>query len=256
MITAQTEISALEAKRGYSLMEEVLKHQPEEVKQKVRWLVEASGIRQDDPLFLILLASRINHVLLEKAPSDLENSFSVGFIRLDGRFENHYQKLDEILGMHLKKEESHYKLLEETSLRISESKINQAIDRILAENNLNKRGRIPARMAAIISTSLACGIALVVGSLGGWGWATSQFTQKDAVYLSRQEQNLLDWARSREGKLAKDLFQWNDDLGDRSCQKKVKDLGVTIQIGAARATSGYCWIWIVPTNRRTFVRVQ
>jgi hypothetical protein len=248
------DLEAIKSNRKYALMEEVLKHQPEEVKEKVRWLVELSGIRPNDPIFLILLSCRIVHVLVEKAPQDLGDGFDAGLVKLAASLEKYLEKLEASQQQHFEREKKHYQQLEAAALKISEAKIASAIDRILANNDLTKKGKVSPRVLAIIATGLVSVTSLVAGFVAGWGWTAGQYQRKDAVYLSREELALLDWSKSSEGRYAKQLFAWNDDLGDRSCQRKVRDLGVTIQIGTATATSGYCWIWIEPSSKRTYVR--
>jgi hypothetical protein len=249
-----TDIEAIKSNRKYALMEEVLKHQPEDVKERVRWLVELSGIRPNDPIFLILLSCRIVHVLLEKAPQNIGDGFDASLVKLAASLEKYLEKLEESQKIHFDKEKKHYQQLEAAALKISEAKVNSAIERILADNDLSRKGKISPRIWAIIATGAVGVTSMLTGLLAGWGWTTGQYARTDAVYLSREELNLLDWAKSDRGRYAKELFAWNDDLGDRSCQKKVKDLGVTIQIGTATATSGYCWIWVEPSSKRTYVR--
>lgn len=244
--TTTQEVEKLENLKGYALMDEVLKYQPAEIKRKVRWLVDISGIRPDDPLFLMLLVGRINQVLFEKVPSDIEISFDAGRTKIAGTLEEYLHQLT-------REQEAVLVRHEKAALSISEAKINQAIDRILAENDLHLKGRLSAKAWATLLTSLFGCLVFGVGGIGGYGWAKMQLQQEEATYLSREELNLLEWAKSKEGQLAKNLVSWNEDLVNQECQKKVEALNVTISIGTSKAQSGYCWIWTVPPQQRTFI---
>ena len=246
---APTDIDKLSnlSDKSYSLIEEVLKHQPEEIKQKVRWLVEMSGLRQDDPLFLILLACRINHVLIENAPNDLENCFEINRKRTVEVLEKQRQEF----GVAQQKQLERY---QQAALDLAESKIRIAIAKILEDNGIeNKKGKFTPRVMGSILASVTAAIALIVGFGAGWSFESAMLGKKNLVNLTASELNTLEWAKSKEGIFAKQILDWNEDLYNQHCQKNVRDLNVTIQIGMAKATSGYCWIWTVPPSDRTFV---
>ena len=240
------ETQSTDVQSGYSLLEEVLKHQPKDIRRKVRWLVEISGIREDDPLFLVLLASRINHVLLENAPSALENSLDacrVGLIEIQ---QDYLARLEEVQTKYV--EES-----KQVALDIAEAKIKRAIARILADNNLSKKGWISPKVLGMITVSVVVAISSSLSFLGGLSYERGLRQKNHLVAMSLEQRNLLNWAESKEGKLAKQVMDWNEDLLNRECTKKVRALNVTIQLGTAKATSGYCWLWVEPPSKRTYI---
>ncbi|WP_036486866.1 DUF6753 family protein [Myxosarcina sp. GI1] len=245
----ETPVEELEniADDGYSLAEEILKHQPEEIKNKVRWLIKKSGIREDDPLFLILLACRINHILLENAPNDLENSFELGSQKIVNVFETHIDKLTEFEKKQLDRHSLH-------ALRVSITKVNDAVVKVLKDNGVETKqeGKIPPKVKGMITVAISSAIFLIIGWIFGWSFETAVLGKRNQVNLSNAELAIYKWAMSREGRFAKQILDWNEDLLGQECQKKVGDLGVTIQIGTAKATSGYCWIWTVPPAKRNF----
>lgn len=246
MSLEQTIIKHENQPQGYSLLDEVLKHQPESIRRKVRWLVEISGIREDDPLFLVLLSSRINHVLLEDAPSNLENSLDTCRVTLVKVQQEYLNRLQEVQTKYV--EES-----KQVALDIAEAKVKSAIARILAENNLTKKGWMSPKVLGMITTSIAITISLTIGFIGGWSFDRVIRHKNNLMALSLAQRNLLDWAQSKEGKLAKQILDWNEDILDRECTRKVRSLNVTIRLGTAKATSGYCWVWIEPPSKRNFV---
>jgi hypothetical protein len=229
-----------------SLMDEVLMHQPKDVQRQVRKLVEMSGIDQDDPYFLILLCCRINQILLQNAPIDLEKSFDNGRSSIVQMFEQYVLKLEQSQSKHL---EEHRR----AALDISISKLNIAIAKILEDNNIDvKKGKFTPRVLGIITAAITAAISLMVGFGAGWSFDKAILSKKQLVNLTAEQIALLKWAEGKEGTFAKKILDWNEDLVGQECQKNVRDLNVTIQIGSAQATSGYCWIWTVPPDQRDF----
>ena len=71
--------------------------------------------------------------------------------------------------------------------------------------------------------------------------------------LTVEEAALLDWAQSPEGQQARELMRWNSGLlDDRSCEREVERLGVTLELQGRSARSGFCILWVVPPEQRQF----
>lgn len=229
-----------------SLMDEVLMHQPKETQRDVRKLVEMSGMDQEDPYFLILLSCRIIQILLQNAPGDLEKSVDQSRLEIVKTFDSYIEKLrdsqDEIFRQH-----------SQTALDQSIAKVNNAIAKTLEDNNIEiKKGKFTPRVWGGIISSAAAAIALSVGFVGGWSFDKAVLAKTNTVNLSPEQEVLLKWAESKEGKFSKKILEWNEDLIGQECQKKVSDLNVTIKLGTAEATSGYCWVWTEPPGKRNF----
>lgn len=92
----------------------------------------------------------------------------------------------------------------------------------------------------------------------GLGWTSTQLTKPELApgaprQLTLDEAETLRWAKSREGKLARNLVQWNDDLlTNLDCTKDVERLGVTLNVQGKPSTFGYCALWVVPPEERRF----
>lgn len=157
---------------------------------------------------------------------------------------------------HLKKEEVHYKKLEKAALSITEAKLSKVLAKLAPSEHINSKSAFFSKLLVRGGMSLAVIASLGIGGIAGWGINQQKYNRTEAYYLNREELNLLEWAKSEEGQFARQIFLWNADLGDLSCQNKVKDLGVTIQIGTAKAISGYCWIWTVEPKQRKFIQSQ
>ncbi|MDJ0572473.1 MAG: hypothetical protein QNJ53_26000 [Pleurocapsa sp. MO_192.B19] len=217
------------------LMDQVLMYQPPLVQRQVRKLVRMSGIKQDDPYFLILLSCRINQILLENAPNSLEKSL-----------DNYFQRVLNFQGDRL---EQH----RQVALDISIAKLNNAIAKTLEDNGIeSKKGFFKSLVWIRLVNAISTATALSVGFASGWSFDKAVLAKANTVNLSPTEIGLLEWAQSKEGKFAKDLLDWNEDLLGQECQKKVSSLNVTIEIGSAKATSGYCFVWTEPPRERSF----
>ncbi len=244
----QKELEELTSLTGneYSLMDEVLMHQPREIQRQVRKIVEMSGIERDDPYFLILLTCRIVQILLQNAPGDLEKSCSQSRLEIVKTFDSQIQKLrdsqDEIFRQH-----------SQSALELSIAKVNNALALVLEDNNIEtSKGKFTPRVWGAIISSAAAAIALSIGFIGGWSFDKAVLAKTNTVNLSPDQEVLLKWAQSKEGQFAKNILEWNEDLIGQQCQKKVSALNVTIKIGSAEATSGYCWVWTEPPEKRKF----
>lgn len=217
------------------LMDQILMYQPPLVQRQVRKLVRMSGIKQDDPYFLILLSCRINQILLENAPNNLEKSLN-----------DYFQRVRDFQNSQL---EQH----RQAALDISITKLNDAIVKTLEDNGIEVKKRIFTLKSWIrIVNTFAMAIGISVGFVSGWSFNKAILAKANVVNLTPTEIGLLEWAQSREGQFAKNLIDWNEDLLDRECQEKVSSLNVTIEVGLDKATSGYCFIWTEPPSRRSF----
>ena len=246
------ELSELSSLNGNerSLMDEVLMHQPRDVQRDVRKLVEISGIEPDDPFFLILLCCRVNQILLQTAPKQLENSFDNGRRTLIGMFEEYAEKLSTAQKQYL--EDSKKDILE-----ISVGRLDNAIARVLENNNIDlKKGKFTPRVKGVIAASISSGIALLLGTGMGWSMNKAVLAKTNVYPMSAEEKVALMWALSPEGKFARKLLLWNEDLFGQECQEKVKDLGITFQIGTAKAVSGFCAVFTVPPSQREFITAE
>ncbi|MBD1854785.1 MULTISPECIES: DUF6753 family protein [Leptolyngbya] len=109
---------------------------------------------------------------------------------------------------------------------------------------------------AALPISIFGGVMVAIGV--GLGWAGTQLAKPELApgaprQLTLDEAETLRWAKTREGKLARNLVQWNDDLlSDLDCTKDVDRLGVTLNVQGKPSTFGYCALWVVPPEERRF----
>jgi hypothetical protein len=63
----------------------------------------------------------------------------------------------------------------------------------------------------------------------------------------------LRWLKSADGKLAKNLIRWNSGmLENLNCLEDVERLNVTLEVQGKKAESGFCLLWVVPSQDRKF----
>ena len=233
--------------KAKSLMEEVLEDYPESTKKKVRGIVKLSGISERDPLFLILLVCRITHVLVEDAPAQIARTFEQGRVSLLRLFDDEKNKLLDVQGKSLE-------LHRQAAIDVTVAKITTILEKELEQRGLNDKRKVSPQLIGVISTATTAVISLLIGFGAGWSFDVAALGKDNLTRLSASDEVALNWIKSQEGVLAKNIVTWNEDLSDKSCESKVRDLNVTIQIGTAKALSGYCWLWVEPPDRRRFER--
>ena len=217
-----------------SLLEEIVNKQGEpEAKAVIRSLAQATGLSENDPLFLLLIGLSPVGITLEKSPNVIKQTF----------LQCHNQ---------LKRELQDY---EKMATQGIEHEIATSVRVLLKKTEVSKA---QVTLKSLIGAG-AIALALVsVGLLGGFGISQKQVAAQrldpsGAVQLTLEEANAMTWAMSPEGQYAKTLLSWNEDLLADQCQQQVNELGVTIQVGARKAKSGFCLVWTEPPEKRKYV---
>ena len=256
-LNTNSKVIEIEKQKGLKLLEEVLKYQPEETKEKIYWWIKVSKVKPQDPLFLLLLGCRVVQVLFEKAPDEISGIYEQKNSELYSEYVKFLERLQEQFSQHLNETDTYLKRLENLAIQSTREKLAKAVNQIIEESKKSDRGSVlkwsfsPQILFKILGAA-STALVMVGGFIGGSLYTARNYAVREAVYLNAEEQVLLKWAKSREGQLARDLVTWNEDLLDKSCKKKVEALGVTIQIGKAQATNGYCWLWVEPASKRKF----
>jgi hypothetical protein len=216
-----------------SLLDIALEGQSEEYRRKVLELAFKGKIEPTDPIFLILLATGRLEVLIQESPKP--EDFELAFDQWVGR-------INKTLASY-----------ERVAVEKQEGQIAEAVNSLVRQTELTRwrtsaLALIPA--AGILLTTLG------VGALMGWMgvlWLQGGFAPGEAVHLTLEQAETLRWATSTEGKFARNLMRWNaDSLSNLECKKEVRRLGVTLEVAARPATSGFCTIWVEPVKKRKF----
>jgi DNA polymerase III delta prime subunit len=209
-----------------SLMAEVLEDKDVGFRAKVLNLVVRYGLSGNDPLFLMLIAIGNLQVMLEEAPAALTLS------------------LEELRS---KQEKSASEAVARTQSLVAES----VRELIKKTETLQLRRPFKILMPGLALFALIYGLGLVSGI--GMSVSLKAIANSGQRLLSLKEASLLDWAKSPEGKYAKQLYEWNKDyLAGNRCQQEMKTLGVHLNQGNSTAISGFCTLWVVPPQARQY----
>lgn len=94
-------------------------------------------------------------------------------------------------------------------------------------------------------------VLLISGWISQWFFQGKIPTQYPHVRLTQEDIALLEWAKSSEGKRAKNLISWNSGLLI-DCTKEVEKMGIRLEVRGRKAVYGFCPLWVVPPNERRF----
>lgn len=217
-----------------SLLEEIVNKQGEpEAKAVIRALAQATGLSENDPLFLLLIGLSPIGITLDKSPNIIKQTF----------LQCHNQ---------LKRELQDYEKMATQSI---EHEVSKSVSALLHKTEVTK-SRVT--LDSFLSAGLIALCLVVAGLLGGFGISQKQVAKQrldpsGAVQLTLEEANAMDWAMSPDGQYAKTLLSWNEDLLAGQCQQQVSELGITIRVGNRKAKGGFCLVWTEPPEKRKYV---
>ena len=217
-----------------SLLEEIVNKQGEpEAKAVIRSLAQATGLSENDPLFLLLIGLSPVGITLEKSPNIIKQTF----------LQCHNQ---------LKRELQDY---EKMATQGIEHEIATSVRKLLEKTEISKA---QVTLKSLVGAGVIALALVSLGLLGGFGISQRQIAAQrldpsGAVQLTLEEASAMTWAMSPDGQYAKTLLSWNEDLLAGQCQSQVNELGVTIQVGVQKAKSGFCLVWTEPPEKRQYV---
>lgn len=215
----------VELKKTESLLSEFLDDKDDIFKAKVLNIVVKHGLPSNDPLFLLLFATSSLQVMLEEAPSALH--------------------------LTLEKARKTQTQIAKEATQTTKSEIAKATRELITKTEALQLSR-PTKV--LIPGLSLFAIIFGLGLLSGVG-ATVSFNQlaSSGRVLSVAEAAKLDWANSEEGKYAKNLWEWNKNyLQSGNCLTDMQQLGVKLTFGTQTALGGFCALWAVPPNERTY----
>jgi hypothetical protein len=217
------------------LLAEALKGKTERFKRRVLDFISKSGLSQDDPLFLVLVATGHLEVMLEEAPDTLQLLF-----------ENWNKDLARNL-----------ELVEHVAVERQKVAINRAANALIHEALLREgRNLLNSVFPAAILFFFTLGVGFIMGVLmPPWitGIIGGGYTKVQSTLLTWNELDAMKWAMSNEGKFARNLINWNRGyLENGECVKDAQRLGVVLSQYGQKAKSGHCFVWAVPPQERKF----
>ena len=215
---------------------EALKGKSEEFKKQVLSFAVSCGLSQDDPLFLILVATGQLETMLKDAPEVLQLLF---------------ETWNQDLARNLQK-------VEKVAVERQKVAIDRAAHALIRKAQFTESRKL---LTSVLPAGLLLFFILGVGAIMGiltppWiaGMLSGGYTKVQSNTLTWDELEAMKWAMSREGKFARSLIDWNRGyLENGECIKDAQRLGVILSQYGRKAKSGHCVIWATPPTKRRFV---
>jgi hypothetical protein len=203
------------------------------VKAKIYEIVAKSGIPHDDPYIAIFLSNAQVAATIATGPTLIREALNKGF-------EVGIQKFARSLSASMS--ELKGKDFETTVDTLAADKL--AVDKKSAPQSQPFWGL--SSIAFIGAGMLAIG--LTAGIVSGLAIANAL----SANHSSPQAAKDLDWLASDEGKLARNLLDWNRD-NLKACQQNQQNLKeALIVMNGKYVTKGLCALWILPDSQRVY----
>jgi hypothetical protein len=194
-------------------LDTTLAGQSDHFKQKVLDVVRRSGINPKDPLFLVLSSLGKFEVLMEDIPGKLNTVVEGWTTEID-------DKLDKASSVAIVQQKSAIAKAASTLLSKTEQKKSRSVFSPLIATTLVLSGMF--------------GVVMLAGNIF-FIWKGRGLTEP--VQLTGEEQETLNWAKSKDGEFARQIMKWNDfDLS--VCRAKKVQL------------KGRCMIWVVNNDER------
>ena len=218
------------------LLAEALKGKSENFKRRVLDFAMSCGLSQDDPLFLVLVATGQLEAMLEDAPQTLQLLF---------------KSWNQDLAHNLEQ-------VELVAVERQKVAINRAANALIHQSLLREGRNI---IYSIFPTTIVFLLIFVMGFIAGisippWidGVLGGGYTKVRSTSLTWHELDAMNWGMSNEGKFAKNLINWNRGyLENGECIKDAQKLGVVLSQYNRKASSGFCTVWVTPVNQRKFL---
>lgn len=215
----------------HSLLDDYLQDKPTLLQNRVLQLAVKLKIPPDDPFWVILVVTGYIESLLDEKPK-----------QVDELFEDWEAKLRAILDIEFQRAiEKYDKEVKVEAIKAAK----EALKKVKMEQqqatwwNYFQGGGV---LFAAIGVGVVLGMAVPVWLEGGLTGSRS---------LTAYQSETLRWATSPEGKLARQVMDWNrDTLANKSCLEDAKKSSVSVLVGQRKATRGYCLIWVVPLGQR------
>ncbi|NEO71365.1 DUF6753 family protein [Moorena sp. SIO3H5] len=250
-------------KTDYSLLEKLLEGRSDSFKAKILDLVVVTELDANDPLFLFLVATSSLETILADTPKSLEQLFR--------SWEKDIQQMIDVVGqstMDIHRQEIAKANALQSAPKANASAIEQSKLTLESKSERQPSSYPPkgsmdfplVKASPMTNITAICGavvLSLVCGLGAGWGLSELSQPKLDpngSRQLTLDEASTLNWAISKEGKLARNITKWNAGyLDNLQCQKDAIEAGIRLNFGGKKATSGYCLLWVAPPSQRKYI---
>lgn len=216
-----------------TLLDQALEGKSDAIKLCVlRWL-KTSKIRENDVMFIVMIAIGQLEAILETSPKELAQLFEAWESTIFG-------KLQEV---------------ERVAIKSQQTAIAHAVKDLIKKTDAQERKSffrsvVPAfgLLGASIGIGVLLGISVPV-------WLQGGYTVDESRKLTFTEAEVLRWGMSAEGKYARNLMKWNSNLlplTSPDCLSDVKKLNVTMKVQGKDTIRGWCALWVIPQNQREY----
>ncbi|MBE9224718.1 hypothetical protein IQ264_04450 [Phormidium sp. LEGE 05292] len=210
--------------RNENALLQLLADKDAEYQKRVLAVAVEYGLKTNDPLFLVMLATGQLQVILEDKPHELSALF-------DRWTEAIHDQL-------------------ETAKRIAtkgqEIEIRKMVDRLIAYCSAKERSRLSLMLPAFGLFVAAMGL----GFLGGMAvpiWLEGGYAPGQKITMDAAES--LRWAQSPQGQLARNIVTWNSEsLANLNCTKLAAQQSLVAKEKGKAAVSQYCLLRVKPVQ--------
>lgn len=211
-----------------SLLSEFIGDKDPFFRAKVLDKIVRYGLTTNDPIFLPLIGIETLRVILEEAPSALELS--------------------------LKRAQTQQEEIAQTAIKKTEGLVAESVKDLIQKTEalqLSRPSKVLIPGLSLFTVVFSLGWLAGIGSSAAW----THFFSSGQRITTLEEASLLSWAKSKDGQQARQLLEWNKSyLESGHCQNDLTELQVTLSMGTQKAISGFCALWVVPTDQRKFER--
>lgn len=217
------------------------------------------GLDNDDALWQFLIQFKT----IENAVSKQEDILNLIINEFDGKLKqqlhSNQQKIDTSYRTYSQDLLNQYKNLtenlktaEESSINLTNTKIASSVDALVQKAAYKKA---ISNWLAMSRLGIYIFIPAILTFISGWlGRSYFDYRYSNSG-LSNQDTALLEWVRSDEGKLARDLMNWNKrglTTKGRSliCESEAQKLDLTLKKEGESVKAGWCALWVKSPDRR------
>jgi hypothetical protein len=226
-----------------SLLDQCLAGKSDVFRSKVINIMLRSRIKANDPIFLLLLSIGELELILVDTP-----------LTIQGYLSQFAEELGDLFAAYFGGDEATAKYRFETSIQESKTAIAEAAQELI---KISKEEQFYGSFEAVIkSLAPALGILVLAIGLGAVGtiWVQNLFGRSliPAGKLTAEQYEILKWAETDEGKLAKNIMDWNQGYVGKTCKEDAIAMGLGLNSNGRKVKSGFCVLFVEPPDKRKY----
>ncbi len=207
-----------------------------EAKAWVHNFLTESGSALEDPFCSQIATNAYLAYVIRDKPNELRNTFEIAEV-------NMLKKLgDEFDSKKASYEQALSAELEARIARMAERLITGNFDNPdILEEKVEPKSKPPIHPAAIAGLGVVAGLILGLSP----SFLLASNNESSGSNPNTADVHILKWAKSSQGKFARQLIEWNGDrLLKRKCESEARNNNITLSIQGIQATKGVCAIFV------------